>query len=440
MRLSLLTALVVALAALVAPSAEALPARDIAGVALHPWRMENADVRERTFAGLRAVGVRLARVDLSWNFVERRGPSLRSGRANWTAMDAIVETADRHGITLLPMLAYTPPWASASGELWAYPEAQSFEAFFAAALGRYPQIPAWEIWNEPNLAVFAKPSPDPAGFVELLRSARLTRDAMGSRAKLIAGGITPGGEIGIVDWVDELARRGGLELVDGLGVHPYSPLEPDDPRAWMMRLERLHGRLAALGQGDLPMWLTEYGAPNTPLPSGYAPPLTEEQQAERLRRAFALAERLPWVENLTWFEYRDSCGDPANPECNFGLVREDLSPKPAYHALSDVMAGARAKLRPRLALRSRVAGDHRARWVRLSGRLLLPGSPAPTTRLDVRLMGRGEGAPRLSIRVHEGRFSGRVRAPRRLPRTVQVHYRGSRAYRRALASSRVERP
>jgi hypothetical protein len=220
--------------------------------------MESPTVRERTFADIAATGVRWARVDLRWNGVERYGPVLASGRGDWSTMDAIVQAADRHGVRLLPIVAYTPAWASPHRESWAFPWREPFEEFFAAALRRYPQIPAWEVWNEPNLPVFAKPHPDPAGFVELLRRARETRDRVGSAAKLISGGLAAGGQIDIVAWVDEMARLGALDLVDGLGVHPYSGEEPDDPRAWMMRLEALHTRLAYLGAADLPLW---YAAP-----------------------------------------------------------------------------------------------------------------------------------------------------------------------------------
>ena len=60
-----------------------------------------------------------------------------------------------------------------------------------------------------------------------------------------------------------------------------------------------------------------------------APALTEQQQADRLRTAFALAARFDWIENLTWYEYRDGCADTVDPECNFGLVHTNLSHKPS---------------------------------------------------------------------------------------------------------------
>ena len=346
-------AMLLLLAALAAPTAHAKPAAQIAGVALHPWQLQDYQVRERVFDGVAATGARWVRVDMPWAWVEPDGPTLNHGHGHWGGLDSIVNAADRHGLKLIGIVGYTPEWASDSGDLWEYPDADAFEDFFAAALRRYPQIPAWELWNEPNFERFSKPEADADRFVEFLRSARRARDSVGSKAKLISGGVAPGGDVDIRTWVDQVAMRGGLNLIDGLGVHPYSAVAPDDPRSWMMQLEALHKRLGQLGRPDLPLWLTEYGAPSVPVASGYAPALTEQQQADRLRTAFALAGRFDWIENLTWYEYRDSNTGSRDPEENFGLVHSDLTPKPAYTALRDVVAGATAKLRPRLTLASR---------------------------------------------------------------------------------------
>jgi polysaccharide biosynthesis protein PslG len=438
LRRSLCAALAVLSLALV-PSAQARPASEIAGAVVHPWRMASPAILERTFADLEAAGVRWARVDLRWYLVEPHGPSVAAGRGDWSEMDAIVRASDRHGLQLLPIVGYSPAWTTDADEHWEYPDAAPFETFFAAALRRYPQITAWELWNEPNYGLFAKPHPDPAGFVELLRSAHKVRAQVGSGARLISGGLAPGMEIDIVEWVDEMARLGGLQLIDGLGVHPYSPVAPDEPRAWMMRLERLHERLAYLGRPGLALWLTEYGAPTSAAPSGWGPALTEEEQARRLRVAFALATRLPFVENLTWYEYRDSCPDLAVADCRFGLVRDDLSPRPAYHALRDVTAGARTNLRPRLALRSRVGNRGRldGQPVMVRGTLLLPGSSRSRTRITLRVLRRGARPKTLKLSVHGGVFQTRLRRRRRRPWTIEARYAGSRFYEAAVARTRV---
>jgi len=450
--LSALLALAI-LACVSAPPASALPAREIAGVALHPWTMKDAAEADRTFADLAALGVSWARVDLRWNLVEPSGPVVASGGGNWTEMDRIVAAADRHGINLLPIVAFSPGWASPSGELWAFPRAEPFEDFFAAALRRYPRIPAWELWNEPNFGVFAKPSPDPAGFVEFLRSAHRVRAQVGSQTKLISGGLAPGTEIDILDWVDQMARLGGLGLIDGLGIHPYSQVAPDTRGAWMMSLEDLHRRLTFFGRPDLKLWLTEYGAPVSPVVTGWgAAALTEEQQAEWLRLAFATATQLPFVENLTWFEHRDSCTDPAIAECHFGLRRADHSARPAYQALRDVVAET-TRLQPQLALslnspRATSGGLRVARGgesirassqtLYLKGWLFLPGSPSSDTPLVIRVLRRGAAPKFLNLVVRNGAFRVRLGRLERPPSKIEAYYGGSTVYAPLAASLRPQ--
>ena len=460
LRRSLFIAGVLAAIALgAAPAAHARPAREIAGVAVHPWQLQNSETRERVFDGVAATGARWVRVDMPWSWVEKHGPTLRHGHGNWSGIDPIVRAADQRGLKLLPIVGFTPEWASDTGELWTYPDPEPFEEFFAAALRRYPQIPAWELWNEPNFYRFSKPSVNPAGFVEFLRSARRARDSVGSRAKLISGGIAPGGDIDMVSWINQIAARGALRLIDGLGVHPYSAAEPDDPRSWMMGLQALHDQLADLGRPDLPLWITEFGAPTVPVANGYAPALTEAQQADRLRSAFALAGRFDWIENLTWYEYRDGCDDRRDPECNFGLVHGDLSRKPSYDALRSVIAGATAKLHPRLLLSTKIrqarvpaaqaskraskrpsakrskrhlskrqlakrrrakrrAQKRRAQKriinrVTLSGRLTLPGTQWPNAVITVLLPRRGGAPPKAVPCARQGGLLlGALRGPR----------------------------
>jgi hypothetical protein len=455
-------AMLLVVAALAAPTAHARPASEIAGVALHPWQLHDGHTRERVFDSIEATGAKWVRIDIPWGWVEPDGPSASHGHGGWGALDPIVWGAESHGLKVLGIVAYTPEWASDTGDLWTYPDAQPFEEYFAALLRHYPEISAWELWNEPNFERFSKPGPDPAGFVDFLRSARKVRDSVGSHAKLISGGVAPGGGIDPWSWLNQVAMRGGLKYIDGYGMHPYSGVSPDDTRSWMMQMEALHRRLGQLGRPDLPLWLTEYGAPSTAVPNGYGPPLTEAQQADRLRTAFALATRFDWIENLTWYEFRDSDTGSSDAEENFGLIRTDLTPKPAYSAFREVIAGATAKLRPRLtlasrfsqarvAVKARASSSHRRRKkkakkkvrhrlvnrIAVTGHLVLPGTPWPMATITA-LLPRIDAPPkRVTIAVKEGYFWARFEGPALTSGTVQLQYGGSTAYLPVTTSAQV---
>jgi hypothetical protein len=457
-------AMLLVVAAFAAPTAHARPASEIAGVALHPWQLHNWQTREHVFRSIAATGAKWVRIDIPWVWVEPDGPTVSEGHGSWGSIDPIVRGAESHGLKVIGIVAYTPEWASDSGDLWSYPDSGPFEAYFAALLRHYPEIQAWELWNEPNFERFSKPGPDAARFVDFLRSARKVHDSVGSKAKLISGGVAPGGGIDIWTWLNQVAIRGGLKLIDGYGVHPYSAVAADDPRSLMMQLEALHRRLGQLGRPDLPLWLTEYGAPSTQVTNGYGPPLTEAQQADRLRTAYSLATRFDWIENLTWYEFRDDETGSSDAEENFGLIRTDLTPKPAYTAFREVVAGATAKLQARLTLASRFsqarvavkasASRHprhrrkktkhrkvkRRRLVNritVTGHLVLPGTPWPMATITA-LLPRADLPPRrVTVQVKEGYFWERFEGTSLTSGTVQLQYGGSTAYLPVTASVQV---
>lgn len=64
--------------------------------------------------------------------------------------------AERRGLAILAILAYTPAWATDGPELSGVPrDVGAWTRFCAAAATRYRDtIRAWELWNEPNLDRF----------------------------------------------------------------------------------------------------------------------------------------------------------------------------------------------------------------------------------------------------------------------------------------------
>lgn len=385
---------VVGTLALAQPAAALTRPRDLAGAALHPWRLEtrsyapfwplrDPELRDRSFAELDSAGIRHARVDLKWSSVERYGPSLH----DWSEFDATVASARFHHVQLEPIVAFTPSWANGGAGPFAFPKNPSdFQEFLQAAMERYPDIHVWEIWNEPNSKLFSPPRPDAAKFVALLHAAGRARLFAGSHAKLVTGGLAPGAEVGIPEFAEDIARRGAFRYVDALGVHPYSPREPQESGSSFLELPKLHRSVSRAAGHSVDLWVTEYGYPNAKVSSGYGAPADERGQALRLQKAFAIAVGWPWLKRLTWYGFRDDCNDPFHPDCRFGLLREDFTPKLVWYGYLQVLAGNLPMLDTKLTLhrRSRVKGHgkRRRRVHTLFGHLFMPGTdPAAGTVL-----------------------------------------------------------
>jgi hypothetical protein len=331
----------------------------IAGVAIHPWRvgpdttplpfwpLRDPQTREQVFSAIQAMGIKQVRVDLRWERVE----PIVKGLRDWSEFDGIHKSAVAHGITLLPMVAMPPGWSNNGRGSWSFPNnPKDFEDFLTAAMERYPDIPAWEIWNEPNLPGFSQPSVDPAKFVELLAAAHNAKERAGSSAQIISGGLLWLGNP-TKQFFEQMIDLHAFDYVDGFGIHPYSPDAPDAPDSGFLALPYFHDRLVQIGKPNVGLWLTEYGAPTSTVASDYSSPLTTAGQVDRLRNAFAIAVRWPWIKNLTWYEFQDLCVNPADFTCNFGLMHEDMSPKPSAGALSSIVRGSLPKIDSHITLR-----------------------------------------------------------------------------------------
>ena len=67
--------------------------------------------------------------------------------------------------------------------------------------------------------------------------------------------------------------------------------------------------------------------------------MTPEVQAEYLVRAITLIRaRYPYVERAYWYKDCSRRGDEVH-EAGYGLLRADLSPRPAYAALKALLLG-----------------------------------------------------------------------------------------------------
>jgi hypothetical protein len=83
------------------------------------------------------------------------------------------------------------------------------------------------------------------------------------------------------------------------------------------------------GDGRKKIWITEFGAPTGSGP--YA--VSDEAQATAVLQARRQVQKWDWAGPLIYYELVDGGTDPTDVEQNFGVLRVDLSPKPAADAL-----------------------------------------------------------------------------------------------------------
>lgn len=305
-------------------------------------------------------GVGTYRVVLAWATVEAI-----KGSYDWSSYDALFTELARNGIEPLVSVAGTPAGYADSLTDPPTDDPETFDAwaeFLEAAAERYgpdgelwellaetnPEIeprPArtWEIWNEPNTAVFWTPAPDVDAYADLLKRSSRVIEKVDPEASIMVGGMfaTPQSDGAIVsyDFLDQLYAKPGIaEIVDVVGLHPYSP-NIDGV------VEQLDDTRAAVDEAgdDASLWITEMGWSSEPIGSSDQAK-TAEQQANLLRKSFTkLSEqREEWsLDGLVWFSWRDFEGPVGECAwCEFaGLVDTDRDTKPAWEAFTEVTGG-----------------------------------------------------------------------------------------------------
>jgi hypothetical protein len=224
-------------------------------------------------SALHDAGATVARSDAPWEAAEPHAPSGGIHHYNWAFDDTIASALATAGLTWLPIIDYSAPWArSVPGQDHSAPDAPEYAAYAAALAGRYgaggsfwqahAQLPAhpvttYEIWNEPDNPAFWVPRPDATAYANLYLRARAAIEAVQPSARVIVGGLTNPRSF-LPDLVAAAPSLHGQ--LDGVGIHPYGPTPP----AIFAGVRTARDTLSSLGLGKVPLYVTEFGWTTSP--------------------------------------------------------------------------------------------------------------------------------------------------------------------------------
>jgi polysaccharide biosynthesis protein PslG len=308
------------------------------------WGISHAD-QDREGVVLQDLGVRWVRLNVEWDAVE---PSKRS--YDWALIDyydRAVAVARARGINVLMLVSRSPQWASGSQNRESPPaDPRDLADFLRFLVPRWAgQVRAWEIWNEPNTERFWPGGPDPAAYTELLKAAYPAVKEADPNAKVVFGGVA-NLAAGSRWFVNQSYAAGAKDYFDVLGWHSYSLCgeSPDVIRYWdghptrtsFVGYRYMHNQMFRLHDDPKPIWLTEWGwsTSSASCASDWTSGVSEQAQADYLRRGFKTLEHDPYVQVALWYGLRNNYwqNDADELEAQFGLLRDDFSPKPSYAA------------------------------------------------------------------------------------------------------------
>lgn len=300
-----------------------------------------------TFELLKLAGFTRIRDDLFWSAIEEQPGVYKIPER----LETMINTLPEYGIKPLLVTGYNNGKAYPGKFKKSFPTTQDMREAFGNAVAYAVEyfgnrVTEWEIWNEPNSAHPVK------DYLPLLKTVYPKIKAANPEAKVIScgGGGAGGGPGGAM--ILPITAAGGLQFMDGFSIHPYmapgfdpdfgyaakgSPIPRVSVPVFMNHLYKNFTCRRTLPDGRHPvMYVTEVGW-YVQHPGGRQAPCTELVQAAYFARLYLLGRAASnGAVPIYWYDFQNDGIDPAESEHNFGLIRWDFSPKPAYQAAAVV--------------------------------------------------------------------------------------------------------
>jgi hypothetical protein len=333
--------------------------------------------REEAMRLIAAAGITWIRQEFAWedieihgkgDFEDRRHEPYRSA---WEKYDHVVDLADKYGINVMARLSNPPAWTRAMTNTvgaFAPPDnLTDYGDFVEAVVSRYQgRIPAYQIWNEPNIYPEWGEYPVSAEeYTALLKEGYSRVKAADPDAIVVMGAlaatieldrlrrydpdgrpISPGG-LSDVLFLQQMYNAGAAPYFDVLAMQGYGLWSGPTDRRMQPRVlnfsRPLYVRDVMVRNGDAhkPIWLSELAWNAVPPESGLPPvygQVTAEQQARYAAMAYQRIQReWPWLGvGFYWFfKQADDREKDSNPQYYFRLVEPDFRPMPVYYALKE---------------------------------------------------------------------------------------------------------
>ena len=296
------------------------------------------------------------------------------GRREWVELDDLVDRAERANVNVLFSVVAAPAWAREPGAdlTVAGPplDDQDFANYLGALASRYcnSSVKALEVWNEQNLHYeWGNLAIDANDYIAMLRAANTAIRAACPTMFIISGAPTPTGNNGVIavddlTYMESMLAAGMANYVDGIGAHPSGYNLPpdivwqdgcatirvtgntfngacDNPHhSWSFRstMEGYRALAVKYGATNKKIVPTEFGwaAGGKFHPSyAYADDNSYREQADWTVQAYRMMKNWGWVGPAILWNLNFRVVADRTEKAQWGIVRSDWSPLPAYEAL-----------------------------------------------------------------------------------------------------------
>jgi hypothetical protein len=286
--------------------------------------------REDVYRKLAEMGSTMVRIVASPREVE-----LIRGRRDWSDLDRHLELAEKYGIEPMVLIVNTPPWALPP-EINTLPEGADPTYQYPYDEPYYPdwidfnrelaertkgRVHLFQVWNEAN--GFGWHTHDGFNHADeyfpMLTRAYDAIKGVNPEATVLLTSLDDAEGNGhyFLEMIYDLREASGRDQVfDGVTVHPYDM----DLERKKEKLLRMHRLMAEHGDGDLPIYITEYG---------WRMPANDPRKSELVKETLELYQdpELHFLKGAIHLSLGDFRGEPG-----FGFTDENLREKNSYNA------------------------------------------------------------------------------------------------------------
>ena len=276
-------------------------------------------------------GIASLRDEVGWRAIERT----KGQFAMPAAWDEFVDEGIKAGVEPLIILDYGNPLYDNGDKPRS---AEAIEAFcrYSEFVVRHfkGRVRLYEMWNEWDIAIGSRTPGSADDYAALIKKVYPRIKAVDPSITVYGGACTPGGVRN--GWLEKVLAQDTLSSMDAVSIHTYTYSETGRARGpeawgeWMVQVQKMVQKYS--GGKQVPLQITETGWPTQIDRRGTPPDIS----AAYLSRMYLLARTMPFLKGIWWYDFQDDGWGATYNENNFGIVRPDLTPKPAYFCLADI--------------------------------------------------------------------------------------------------------
>lgn len=310
--------LLLTLSLIQSPFASDTPSVSPYGIHTHITRNDEHPFLDRELELMQQAGIQWLRTGFVWGQILQGRDKM-----NYANHDEVVAKANKANINIMGLLHGAPRHAEPVIE-----HLEAWKAFVRETVSRYKgRVPAWQVWNEPNLKSFWK-NPNPEHYGALLRETYPIIKQIDPDALVVWGATSQ------LDWPFlSTALKQAQGNFDVMAIHPYGYGDPRAPEAYIPDcLHDLRKLMSHYNVEEKPIWFTEWGWPSHTGRRG----MSDRQQGQYIVRAYMMAMH-NGLERGFWYEFQERKETDEENEDAFGILEHSLKPKPAYKAYSTLI-------------------------------------------------------------------------------------------------------